>query len=273
MKLTVATLILIMMISGAQAAISGATVVTGVHNSDRVVLSTNTSYNISYTESVMTQSVNISFPAGFSAASFALTDMTNNTGNATSVIVNGRWINVSYTAKAAGLIYFAITANVKSNATAGDYHINISSNYTNLSATAPTSIPLYVRDSTKPYYVVANNSVFTVASETITTGQTIIALTGTGVSNLTFHVPNITTQTNITIGWSAGSNVTRLRAFNGTDSDFTVYLDTDGTVTNPIITLKASTEWQSTNLPYGLAIVGVSAVLIIIYRLKKKRNV
>ena len=267
MKLIAAILIFLMLASGAQAAITGATVVTGTGSSDRTLISTNGTFNISFTESAATSYINISFPAGFATDSFVVANMTNNTGAATSAIASGRWLNISYTAKAAGLIYFAITSNVKSNATAGNYYINISGNYTNLSTTAPTSIPLYVRNPAYPFLVKSNNSVFTVGTETIGTLTTTIPLTGKGVANLTLYAPN-NTATNLTSGWKA-TNATIVKASytSGTDPNNTIYIHVDPAVQDPIIVLTAM---ESSNIPAALIGGGVISIVILIYAIRRR---
>ncbi len=267
MKLISILLIIMMTISGAQAAISGATVVTNTGSSDRTLISTNGTFNISFTESAVTNYTNISFPAGFATDSFVVANMTNNTGAATTVIASGRWINISYTAKAAGLIYFAITSNVKSNSTAGNYNIGVSGNYTNLSTTAQTSIPIYVRDPAYPFFVKSNNTNFTVGTETFAAGTTTIPLTGIGSANFTLYSPN-STQTNISSGWKAtNASIVKSQYTSGTTPNNTIYIHVDSTVTNPIITVSTIT---SSNLPSALIAGGVISAALIIYLIRRR---
>jgi len=267
MKLIAAILIFIMLASGAQAAITGATVVTSATGSDRMIISVNRSINISFTESAATSYMNISFPTGFTLSALEAVNITNNTGSALTLTKSGTWANVSYTAKAAGVLFFNFTANVKSTATAGNYNINISGNYTNLSTTAPTSIPLYVRDNTKPFYVKSNNSVFTVGTETIGTLTTTIPLTGKGVANLTLYAPN-NTATNLTSGWKA-TNATIVKASytSGTNPNNTIYIHVDPAVQDPVIVLTAM---ESSNIPAALIGGGVISIVVLIYAIRRR---
>ena len=268
-QLIAAILIFLMLASGAQAAITGATVVTGTGSSDRTLISTNGTFNISFTESAMTEYTNISFPAGFATDSFVVANMTNNTGAATTAIASGRWVNISYTAKAAGLIYFAITSNVKSNSTAGNYNINVSGNYTNLSTTAPTSIPLYVRNPAYPFLVKSNNSVFTVGTETFATGTTTIPLTGKGSANLTLYAPN-NTATNLSGGWKAtNSEILKATYTSGTTPNNTIYIHVDSAITNPTVVMTAM---ESSNVPAALVAGGVISIVVVIYAIRRRNR-
>ena len=269
MKIIAAILIFLMLAAGAQAAISAATLVTNTGSSDRTLISTNGTFNISFTESAATSYMNVSFPTGFTMGALEAVNITNNTNSALTLTTSGTWANVSYTAKAAGILYFNFTANVKSTATAGNYNINISGNYTNLSTTAPTSIPLYVRDPAYPFFVKSNNSVFTVGTETIGTLTTTIPLTGKGVANLTLYAPN-NTATNLTSGWKA-TNATIVKASytSGTTPNNTIYIHVDPAVQDPVIVLTAM---ESSNIPAALIGGGIISVIVVIYAIRRRNK-
>jgi len=267
MKLIAAILIFIMLASGAQAAITGATVVTSATGSDRMIISVNRSINISFTESAATSYMNISSPAGFTMGALEAVNITNNTGSELTLTKSGTWANISYTAKSAGLLYFNFTANVESTATAGNYNINVSGNYTNLSTTAPTSIPLYVRDPAYPFFVKSNNSVFIVGTETFATGTTTIPLTGKGSANLTLYAPN-NTATNLSGGWKAtNSEILKATYTSGTTPNNTIYIHVDPAITNPTVVVSAMT---SSNVPAALIGGGVISIVLVIYAIRRR---
>ncbi len=264
-----AIILMFLVLAGtAQAAITGATIATNLSSSDRIAISTNGTFNISFTESAMTNYTNISFASGFGIGGLQLANITNNTGASTSLIVNGNWANISYTALAAGVIYFNFTSNVGSPSTSGANSITIQTNAT----TTPTTIKLCSRDATKPFLIKSNNSVFTVTcgtpTETFGTDTTSVTLSGSGNSNLTFWIPYVGGQTNITVGWGA-TNATIIRS-NSTLN--TSYVEINPSITNPIITLSAQNEFESGNLPAVITATAISGLIVVYAYLRRRRR-
>lgn len=264
----------------AQAAISGATLRTNLSNtagvagsSDRCQISANCTVNITFTESTYTNYTNISFSAGFAIGGVRLQDITNNTGAATSMVRNGQWVNLTYTGKANGILTFNFTVNVTAPSTSGAQSINITTN----STATPTYLYLCARDPAYPFFVSANNSAFDTTCATNTesfgTTTTSMSLNGSGVANFTFWGPNITTQANVTIGYGAtNATIVRSNYTSGTNPNNTVWVTTDSSVSNPIITLSNPKDLQTKNFP--VAIVGASGgailALLVLYKIKRR---
>ncbi len=273
LKTILFSIVIITLFAGSvQAAITGATIVTNVSASDRITVSTNGTFNISFTESIGTNYTNISFASGFGLGGLVLQNITNNTV-ATSITNSGNWINITYPETPAGMLYFNFTSNVASPATSGAYALNITTNATNTT----TTVKLCARDSTKPFFVKANNSVFTTTcgtpTETFGTTTTSISLTGSGASNFTFYAPNSSTQVNITSIYGA-TNATSIRSFysSGTNPNNTIYVITNGTVTNPIITVSYETTLQGGNISTAIITAGVIGGATIIYLFRRRRH-
>lgn len=273
MKHVLLLLVLMLALAGtAQAAITGQTVISNLlttNDTDRVAISTNATLNISFTDSLGNNFTNISLPAGFNFTSLAAGDIESNAASlllVTSANGTGRDINISYTQVSPSKLYFNITANLKTPSGAGTYNITVATN----ASTTPVTISLFVRDATKPYYVKANNSNHAVVSETFGTDTTNATLSGSGAANLTFFAPNITTQTNITVGWGA-TNATIIRS-NRTGSQTTIFVEVNPSVSNPIITLSAQNEFEHGNLPAAITAVGLITGLTVVYAYLRRRR-
>lgn len=263
-----ATILIFLLFAGmAQATITGVTIVTNLSSSDRLALGTNGTFNISFTESVGTNYTNISFPSDFTLSGLELANITNNTV-ASLLTVNGQWANITYPAFAAGAIFFNFTSMVKSPTTSGTYQINITTNATS----TVTTVKLCARDNTKPFLIKSNNSVFTVTcgtpTETFGTDTTSVTLSGSGSANLTFWVPSISGQTNITAGWGA-TNATIVRSNSTTN---TSYVETNPSVIDPIITLNAQSEFESGNLPAAIIATAISGLVVVYAYLRRRRR-
>lgn len=254
------------------AAISGLSVVTNMTPTDRIPVSQNWTINISFTESVMTAGTNIQFPPGYNLGGLVLADITNNTGLSTAVSISGQWVNLTYDAKDAGLIYFYFTKRVNPGSVIGQRSIRVQTNAT----TSASYTYLCSVDKTKPYFVSMNNTDFTstCASQNesqVTQGDTLY-LSGTGVANLTFYVSNITGQTNATQGYKV-TNATSVRIVHTTDTtpNQTMYVITDGTVTDPIIIISAANELETANLVAPFVAAAMITLTIIYYRRRRTR--
>ncbi len=273
-KIGTAIILMFLFLAGtAQATITGATIVTNLSSSDRVLMGTNSTFNFSFTESVGTNNTNFTFPSSFNFTGFLQENITNNTGSSITVGLSSTMVNLSYTARASGVHYFNFTSNVQAPAASGTYTINITTN----ASTTPTSVKLCARDPTYPYFVSANNSVFTTTcgtpTETFGTATTSLTLSGSGVANLTFYAPNITGQTNITVGYGAtNASYITTRYTSGTTPNNTIYVVTNGSVTNPIITISSVSELQSSNLPYAVATGGAITFAALYYILRRRRH-
>lgn len=261
-------LMFLFIVGTAHAAITDAAIVTNLSSSDRIPLSTNGTFNISFTESVGTNYTNISFPSEFNISGLLAINITNNTGSALTLTKSGTWANISYTAVASGGLYFNFTSKVTSPSASGTYQVNITTNATNTT----TTVKLCARDNTKPFLIKSNNSVFTVTcgtpTETFGSDTTSVTLTGSGNANLTFWIPSISGQTNITAGWGA-TNATVIRS-NSTLN--TSYVETNPSVTNPVITLSAQTEFESGNLPAAITATAISGLVVVYAYLRRRRR-
>lgn len=234
-------------------------------STSRIIMATNVSINISYTDSAVSNYTNISFPTGYTFGSLVIADITNNSV-ASAITKSGQWVNITHPAKAAGAVYWNFTQNVKANTTSQDQTISVQT----LNSSA-TTVAIYTRNSTRPFFLSANNSNYVISSESFAdTPSTIMVLTGSGSSNLTIRVPLVTGQTNATLAWGA-TNIHSISIVNRTTYAI-MYITTDPTTSNPTITIQPMTT-SSANLPATLlAIGGITTGVYILYRkLKKSR--
>lgn len=268
-QILILIMIVALLIGNVEAAISGISVKVNESvpnwstSTDRVIMGTNATINISYTDSAISNYTNISFPLGWSFGGLVYSNIVNNTG-ATAIIKSGRWVNISHPAKAAGAVIYNFTANVNANATSQDQTISVQT-YNSSAVT----VAIYTRNSSRPFYLSANNSNYVVSSETFaSTPSATMVLTGSGGTNMTIYVPLVTGQTNATLAWGA-TNAGSIQVLNKTTYGI-MYLITDTTLTSPTIVIQPMTS-ASANLPAALlAIGGIGTGVYILYRKLKK---
>lgn len=125
-------------------------------------------------------------------------------------------------------------------------------------------------------FITGNGTNFTVdyGNTTNATNSMNLTLIGQGINILTFYAPNITGQTNITVGYGC-TNCTLL-VVNWTNatianSNNTINVTTNGNVVNPIIKISATNDLSSGNLP---AVIKATAIigLIVVYIFRRRRN-
>jgi hypothetical protein len=123
-------------------------------------------------------------------------------------------------------------------------------------------------------FVSGNSTNFTYNASLITsTANTIsLPLVGSGVANLTFYGPNITGQTNITVGYKATNSTSIKVTYSNSTVNNTFYVITDGTVTNPIITISADTSASSSNLPGAVIVGGAVTAIVAIYTIRRRNR-
>lgn len=247
---------------------SSGTVVTNYSTAGRVINRTNSSLNFSWTDTGNITTVNLTFPTSFNFSALAYGNISSNLGNVTVQALDESTGLISLY-NATGLnnsaIYVNLTTNVTSPA-AGDFKVNITTNKNNVNM----SITVYSRSDQTPHYVQANNSNFTVTSESFTTTGTVITLSGIGVANLTIKGIPLTGQ-NLSHTWKV-SNASITRALNDTpNTTATLYIITLGTVTNPIITIEEDPGLSTRNTAAGI-VAGVAGIIIIYKIARRKRS-
>lgn len=239
---------------------------------NRTGLSTNGTYNFTWTDTGNISRINFTFPTSFNFSGLEAGNVSTNLGNSVTLVLNETTGSVSmynYSGRnsSIGQLYVNFTSRLRSPSFSTDGTITVTTNKN------PTGVtfPIYVRDISKPYYQDINNSVFTVSSESFGTDSTTVTLTGKGAANLTFFAPSITGQTNATHGYGV-TNASKIRVYNGTGG-LTVFVETDPTVTNPVITLAPSTSGQSANLTAALlGVGGLIAAVTIAYKVTRKKR-
>lgn len=243
--------------------LSSLTVVTNLSSSDRVKTGSNSSLNFSWTDTGNITTINVTFPGKAFGFYNVITDnVTSRIGNCA---INKATSEIGcYNATGADntVMFINFTVNVTSSSTSGIYSINIKTNKN----TTGVNVSLYARDATKPFYIKSNNTVLTVGTETFGTLTTTVPLTGTGMANLTFWIPYIGGQTNITAGWGA-TNASIVRSSSTLN---TSYVETNPSVANPIITL--SSEFESGNLPAVITATAISGLVIVYAYLRRRRR-
>jgi hypothetical protein len=257
-----------------ESTISGAVVETNFTNinSSRMNAGVNTSLSFYLNDSNDIRYVNIT-TGDFTFGGIVLANISTSesfgvvtlaTSGNTIVIKNSTGQGANHTG-----VWVNLTANVKPPAAGfGVYPINIA---TDRNPTG-TNVTVYVRDTTKPFFVKANNSVFTVTDETIAANKTTLTLSGTGSSNLTFYAVNITGQTNITVGYNA-TNATKIKSrYDSTLKLVVIYVETNPSVQNPIVVVTNAGELTSSNLPAAIIAGGAIGGAIIVYIFRRRRH-
>lgn len=243
---------------------------TNESSDGRALIGINNTYtNISFSDSGNVSMVNLTFPSGFTFEGILASDLSTSVGTCT-VILTSNVISCSGDADSNNSVqHINITANLTMHGTAGNYDIGISTNKN----PDVTNVTVYVRDDTKPYLVVMNNSNFVVGTETYDTFTTTIPLTGSGSTNITVCAPYITGQTNITAGYGA-TNSSKVQVVNATcgTTNRTVYIITDSSVTNPIIVLSNVNDLERDNLPAGIAATIIAAITVIYAVVRRRRS-
>lgn len=251
--------------------VSNAVLSTNESSDGRALIGINNTYtNISFSDSGNISMVNLTFPSGFTFEGILASDLSTSVGTCT-VILTSNVISCSGDADSNNSVqHINITANLTMHGTAGNYDVGISTNKN----PDVTNVTVYVRDDTKPYLVVMNNSNFVVGTETYGALSTTITLTGSGSTNITVCAPYITGQTNITAGYGA-SNASKVQVVNETcgSTNRTIYITTDSSVTNPIIVLSNVNELESSNLPAALiALATTFSAIIVRYVYRRRRR-
>ena len=126
-------------------------------------------------------------------------------------------------------------------------------------------------------FITGNGTNFSVdyGNTTNSTNSMNLTLIGQGINVLTFYAPNISGQTNITVGYGC-TNCTLLRV-NWTNSttawlNNTINITTYGSVSNPIIKISVVNELQSGNLPGAILATGTISGLVIVYKYLRRRR-
>lgn len=257
-----------------ESTISGTNISTNISNSSsRVKISVNGTLNFTLTDSAKIQNINFTFPTGFYFSELSTQDLniSQSFGDVT-IVKSGQQVRLhNSTGQGANNtpIYVNFTLNLTVPTTVGDYNVTITTD-TN---TTGTNITVHARDNSKPYFVVANNSMFTVGTETFGTLTTTVPLIGTGNTNLTFYAPNVTGQTNFTAGYGA-TNASKVKVVftGGVNGNYTIYVETNPNIVNPIIVLSAPNEMASSNLPTGIIAGGLITGATIIYLFRRRRH-
>ncbi len=251
---------------------TGAAIITNLSSSDRVFTTSNTTLNLTWTDTGNISTINITFPSQFTFGAVWDNDVNTSIGTdygcSLSRITGGTQLGCyNVTAKNNSFIYLNLSKNMTMPSTSGTYSIRITTNKN----TTGINFTVYARDPAKPLYASANNSVFTIGTETFGTLTTTVPLTGTGVANLTFYSPNLTSQhVNFSIGWSA-TNATLVRV-NRTGGITKVYVETNPSVANPIIILSAPNDLESGNLPSAILAGGIVSGLVVVYAYLQRRR-
>lgn len=259
-----------------QSMMSARNISTNLSSIGRIKTATNGTYNFTWTDTGYITRVNFSFPTTFKFSALSYQDITSNLGNITSVTLDESTGLISIY-NATGLnnsnIYVNFTGRLTSPAASSDNTVTVTTNKNPTGATFTIS----ARDTTKPYLAAMNNSLFAVGAETYGTLTTTVPLTGTGATNLTFYAPNVTGQTNITAGYGATNSSKVTVVYTGgtagnSNGNYTIYVETDPSVFNPIVVLSAPTQLQSSNLPTGLIAGGLISGAIIVYAFRRRRH-
>lgn len=239
---------------------------SNITSTGRVLMGRNSTYNFTFNNTGNISRINLTFPITFNFTALEAANISTNMGvpavNLTPGLghiemYNSTGINNSN-------IYVNITGSLRAPPVAGDYSVTITTNKN----TTGNTFNVFVRNASRPFFVSANNSVFTIASETFTDRGTTISLTGTGAANLTLYAPNITGQTNITVGYGA-TNASAIKVgYRGDIGGITgsnlniIYVVTLSTVTNPIVAVAPATELESSNLPAAAVTAAISSIVI-----------
>ncbi len=239
----------------------------------RAPMNTNYSLNFSWTDTGNITTVNLTFNGGFNFSALLAPNITSNiASNFTIDVLNEATQKISLynkTGKNNSGVYVNFTSKIRLPAVSGNYIVTVTTNKN----TTGTNFTVYARNVSRPYFVNANNSVFTIGTETFGTLTTTIPLTGKGLTNLTINAPNISsTVSNITAGYGA-TNASKIRAVFSPDvhGNYTLYVETDPTVTDPIIIISYVGEMEPSNLPTGLIVVAIAGATII-YIFKRRRH-
>lgn len=262
MKRLISFILIVIMAISAGATISGEDVTTTYSSEYRIPVSTNATINISFTESTSSNYVNFTFPAGFLFGALINSDMENSTVIDTITKTGGTNIYINYSNASAGFRYFNFTANVTTPSTNGNKIITFLTN-----SSTGGSVTLFVRDTTLPYYLEANNTNYTIVSESWTDTGTTLTTSGQGNTNMTIAVPVISGEVNISRYGYTATNAKMVRISNTSGY---MYIIPDPDVSDPVIIITQSTSMAETNLPIALSGAGVIAVVYIIYRFKKR---
>lgn len=252
--------------------LSGLALVTNGSSVDRVPTSINGSMNFSFADTGNITTINITLPSTYSFGGVGADNISTSLGTCTVTLTSTVISCYNATSQNNTNHYINISGRLKTPSTSATNTITVTTNKN----TTGMTVTQYTRDITKPFYITANNSVFTVASESFDTTSETITLTGTGSSNLTFYVANITGQTNITVGFGA-TNVTVIKSrysgtINGIPNLNTIYIETNPSVTNPVITISAVNEMESGNLPAVILVTGTVTGLAIVYAYLRRRR-
>lgn len=249
--------------------ISSVGIVTNLSGTDKIRTSSNSTFNLTIADPANLTWINVTFPDTFAIGGFGFTsDVLSSNYDSFTVTKSGSTIRLNNNSgNSAAIKYINFSTNITSPAAQGDYSIKV----TTSANTTGKNFTVYNRIAARPFYVTANNSVFTYSNETTSANTVLLQLTGTGVANLTFYAANITGETNITVGYGA-TNVTQMRVvWCGTLAVNCIYVITNGSVANPIVNVSKSTPLTASNLPYGvIAGGGVIAAVLILYASRRR---
>ncbi len=249
--------------------ISNVAVATGTGSSDRIINNANVSMNFTLHDSGNISYINLTLPATFNFSAVEAANITSGLGTCTVTLTSTLISCYNATGLNNTATYIALTGSVRTPPLSGTNTITITTNKN----TTGAAVLLYVRDSTKPFYVKSNNSNFTVSSETFGTLTTAISLIGSGSSNLTFYAPNVTGQTNITVGYGAtNSSILRAIYSGSTTPNNTIYVITDPTVANPVIILSAPNDLESGNLPAAITVTAITGIVVVYAIMRRRRR-
>lgn len=247
-------------------------VVTNQSTNGRIINGTNGTFNFSWTDTGNITQVNFTFPATFNISSIANATINSNLGNTLLVALteSTKMVNLqNFTGKNNTNIYVNFTAGLRATRYSSDNIVNLK---TNKNSTG-VNFTVYARNYNLPYFSHANNSVFTTGTETFSDNlTTTLPLIGQGHANLTFYAPNVTGQTNITAGYGA-TNASRVTVvFTNQTWNYTIFVETNPNVVNPVIVLSASHDLESGNLPLIIATATISSAIVVYAYLRKRRR-
>ncbi len=251
-----------------ESTISGAVVETNLSsiNSTRAAANVNSSLSFYLNDSNDIQYMNIT-TGDFTFGALELANIsTSESFGAVTLAKSGNMIIVkNSTGQGANHtgIWINLTGSIRAPATAGNYQINLATDRN----PAGVNVTVSIRNSSRPFYVRANNSNYTISTESWTDTGTTIITSGKGNANLTISVPSFSSSINISRYGYTATNAKMVRIDN---SSGYMYIIPDPDVQDPVIVITQSTSLQESNLPSVLAGAGAIATIYIIYRFKKR---